>query len=63
MRLLAGFTGALHTDGYSGYGPAVREYDLVPLHSDFDRLRRRRRGRNGAQMIDFQTIITSVQRY
>ena len=31
MRLLAGFTGALHTDGYSGYGPAVREYDLVHL--------------------------------
>ena len=30
-RLLAGFTGALHTDGYSGYGPAVREYDLVHL--------------------------------
>ena len=30
-RLLAGFCGALHTDGYSGYGPAVREYDLVHL--------------------------------
>jgi len=30
-RLLAGFAGALHTDGYSGYGPAVREYDLVHL--------------------------------
>ena len=30
-RLLAGFTGALHTDGYSGYGPAVRECDLVHL--------------------------------
>ena len=30
-RLLAGFCGALHTDGYSGYGPAVREYDLVQL--------------------------------
>ena len=30
-RLLAGFSGALHTDGYSGYGPAVREYDLVHL--------------------------------
>ena len=30
-RLLEGFRGALHTDGYSGYGPAVREYDLVHL--------------------------------
>ena len=37
--------------------------NLVPLHSDFDRLRWRRRGRNGAQMVDFQSIITSVQRY
>ena len=30
-RLLAGFTGALHTDGYSGYGPVVREQGLVHL--------------------------------
>ena len=30
-RLLAGFTGALHTDGYSGYAPAVREQGLVHL--------------------------------
>ena len=30
-RLLAGFTGALHTDGYSGYAPVVREYGLVQL--------------------------------
>jgi len=29
--LVAGFTGARHTDGYSGDGPAVREYDLVQL--------------------------------
>ena len=28
-RLLAGFTGALHTDGYSGYAPVVREQGLV----------------------------------
>ena len=31
-RLLAGFTGALHTDGYSGYAPVVREYGLVHLN-------------------------------
>ena len=31
MRWLAAFTGALHTDGDSGYAPAVREYDLVHL--------------------------------
>ena len=30
-RLLAGFTGALHTDGYSGYAPVVREQGLVHL--------------------------------
>ena len=30
-RLLAGFTGALHTDGYSGYVPVVREQGLVHL--------------------------------
>ena len=30
-RLLAGFTGALHTDGYSGYAPVVREQRLVHL--------------------------------
>ena len=30
-RLLAGFTGALHTDGYSGYAPVVRERGLVHL--------------------------------
>ena len=30
-RLLAGFTGALHTDGYSGYAPAVRDQGLVHL--------------------------------
>ena len=30
-RLLEGFCGSLHTDGYSGYGRAVREYDLVHL--------------------------------
>ena len=29
--MLAGFTGALHTDGYSGYAPAVREQGLVHL--------------------------------
>ena len=31
QRLLAGFTGALHTDGYSGYAPAVRDQGLVHL--------------------------------
>ena len=31
IRLLAGFTGALHTDGYSGYAPVVREQGLVHL--------------------------------
>ena len=30
-RLLAGFCGALHTDGYSGYAPVVREQNLVHL--------------------------------
>ena len=30
-RLLAGFVGALHTDGYSGYAPVVREQGLVHL--------------------------------
>ena len=30
-RLLAGFTGALHTDGYSGYAPVVRDQGLVHL--------------------------------
>ena len=30
-RLLTGFTGALHTDGYSGYAPAVRDQGLVHL--------------------------------
>ena len=30
-RLLGGFTGALHTDGYSGYAPVVREQGLVHL--------------------------------
>ena len=30
-RLLAGFTDALHTDGYSGYAPVVREQGLVHL--------------------------------
>ena len=30
-RLLAGFAGALHTDGYSGYAPVVREQELVHL--------------------------------
>ena len=30
-RLLAGFTGALHTDGYSGYAPVVREQGLIHL--------------------------------
>ena len=30
-RLLAGFSGALHTDGYSGYAPVVREQGLVHL--------------------------------
>ena len=30
-RLLAGFAGALHTDGYSGYAPVVREQGLVHL--------------------------------
>ena len=30
-RLLEGFTGALHTDGYSGYAPVVREQALVHL--------------------------------
>ena len=30
-RLLEGFTGALHTDGYSGYAPVVREQGLVHL--------------------------------
>ena len=29
--MLAGFTGALHTDGYSGYAPVVREQGLVHL--------------------------------
>ena len=30
-RLLAGFTGVLHTDGYSGYAPVVREQGPVRL--------------------------------
>ena len=30
-RLLSGFTGALHTDDYSGYVPVVREQGLVHL--------------------------------
>ena len=30
-RLLAGFCGALHTDGYSGYAPVVREQRLEHL--------------------------------
>ena len=30
-RLLAGFIGAPHTDGYSGYAPVVREQGLVHL--------------------------------
>ena len=30
-RLLTGFTGALHTDGYSGYAPVVRDQGLVHL--------------------------------
>ncbi len=30
-RLLEGFTGTLHTDGYSGYAPVVREQRLVHL--------------------------------
>ena len=31
IRLLEGFDGALHCDGYSGYMPAVRAYNLVHL--------------------------------
>ena len=30
-RLLEGFAGALHSDGYSGYMPAVRAYNLLHL--------------------------------
>lgn len=31
-ELLEGFTGTLHTDGYAGYGPVVRQQQLTHLH-------------------------------